>query len=125
MNNKLASHVDNTGLTEPIAPDQRSLLANGDLLLQQLAASQNVAMLVGALINEIVELRLAEINNSLLTEDEVARMLNASKRTVQSWRQTGLVPLPFVKIERGMVRYKLSRVRKFIDDREIAAGDSQ
>ena len=51
----------------------------------------------------------------LLTEKQLARMLDVSNRTVQHWRQTGYGP-PFLKLARGrLVRYRISAVEEWLN----------
>jgi excisionase family DNA binding protein len=52
----------------------------------------------------------------LLTPAEVANILGVSVETLNVWRATKRYPLPYVKSGR-LVRYKLSDLEKFIDDR--------
>lgn len=55
----------------------------------------------------------------LLTPIEVAAILSVSVGTLNVWRCTRRVELPFIKIGRS-VRYPESALQKFIDDRRAA-----
>ncbi len=55
----------------------------------------------------------------LLSEQEVANLLQVSPRTVQSWRLNGFGP-PFIKVGR-LVRYQKSEVFQFLADNKHAS----
>lgn len=55
----------------------------------------------------------------LLNEDEVARRLNLSVRTLQAWRIRGVGPA-FVRCGRA-IRYQPSAVEKWMDARTVMA----
>jgi excisionase family DNA binding protein len=50
----------------------------------------------------------------LLTDKEAADALGVSKSTLQAWRCTGRVPLPFIKLGRA-VRYRREDIAAFIE----------
>lgn len=54
-----------------------------------------------------------ELASDLLTPDDVARMLGCSSQTLASWRSTGRLALPFVKIGR-LCRYRRADVIEFL-----------
>lgn len=54
-----------------------------------------------------------ELNQRLLTEKEVAKILNLSVKTLQTWRHKSK-NINYVKIGRS-VKYKFSEVQKFIN----------
>lgn len=56
----------------------------------------------------------------LLDEAETARQLNVKPGTLQVWRATQRYPLAYVKVGR-VVRYRQSAIRRFIDERTVAA----
>lgn len=56
----------------------------------------------------------------LLTQQEVAELLQINPETLNVWRATGRYNLRYFKIGR-LVRYKLSDVLDFIDSRTIEA----
>lgn len=51
--------------------------------------------------------------SDLLTPDDVSRMLGCSSQTLASWRSTGRIALPFVKIGR-LCRYRRADVLDFL-----------
>ncbi|MCK4869975.1 MAG: helix-turn-helix domain-containing protein [Gammaproteobacteria bacterium] len=55
---------------------------------------------------------------TLLTPTEVASLLGIKAETLQIWRCTHRYNFPYVKIG-GLVRYKLSDVENFIQDRTV------
>lgn len=52
----------------------------------------------------------------LLTEEEAARMIGFSPRTLQGWRSNGVSGLPFIRISRGCVRYRRSDIEGWVED---------
>ncbi len=52
----------------------------------------------------------------LLTTEETADYVGATPRTLEAWRLRGGGP-PFVKVSKRMVRYRLSDVTKWIEQR--------
>jgi excisionase family DNA binding protein len=54
--------------------------------------------------------------DKLLTEAETAELLGCKPSTLNNWRATKRVTLPYVKVGR-LVRYRQSDVLAFIDDR--------
>ena len=56
--------------------------------------------------------------DALLTEVEVAERLKSKVGTLQVWRSTKRVALPYVKIGR-LVRYRASAVEAFIAANEV------
>lgn len=53
-------------------------------------------------------------NEPLLTENEAARLLRLKPRTLQAWRLVGGKGLPFVRISRRAVRYRMVDLRRFV-----------
>ena len=53
----------------------------------------------------------------LLTEKEVAKILNVSVRTVQKWRSVRSDKLPFVVLSRRCIRYRPSDLAAFVRER--------
>ena len=53
----------------------------------------------------------------LLTPDDVARMMRVSRRTVSTWRYRGKGPR-YVRVTHNCVRYRMSEVRKWLNDKE-------
>lgn len=53
----------------------------------------------------------------LLTPDDVARMMRVSRRTVSTWRYRGQGPR-YVHVTHNCVRYRMSEVRKWLNDQE-------
>ena len=51
---------------------------------------------------------------ALLTEREAARLLRLKPRTLQAWRLIGGKNLPFVRISRRAIRYRMADVHRFI-----------
>ena len=49
----------------------------------------------------------------LVDEQAAAAMLGLTRRTLQSWRHTRAVALPFVRISSRCVRYRLSDLEEF------------
>ncbi len=55
---------------------------------------------------------------NLMREDEVAELLQCSKKTVQSWRVSGKGP-EFIRLskgKRGAIRYERTAVQQWIKD---------
>jgi hypothetical protein len=55
----------------------------------------------------------------ILTEEQVAQMLNVEPRTCRDWRRRGL---PFLKITPRSIRYRLSDVQSWLDRRRTVIG---
>lgn len=51
----------------------------------------------------------------LLTEKEAARFLSLEPRTLQAWRLLGGKNLPFVRISRRAIRYRMEDLRRFVN----------
>ena len=51
----------------------------------------------------------------LLTETQAANLLGFAPKTLQSWRSTGRVKLPFVRISKGCVRYRRCDILEFLE----------
>lgn len=51
----------------------------------------------------------------LLTEKEAARLLGFAPKTMQAWRSSGRVKLPFVRISKGCVRYRRCEIDAWLD----------
>ena len=68
--------------------------------------------LFGELADQYLGDRREGAGEVYLTEKEVADRLNLSVRTIQAWRQSRLVDLPYCKFGNS-VRYPLSKVLKF------------
>lgn len=58
----------------------------------------------------------AAVESLLLTEDEAAKMIGFSRRTLQGWRSNGVTGLPFIRVSRGCVRYRRSDIEAWIED---------
>ncbi|QBQ53393.1 helix-turn-helix domain-containing protein [Nitrosococcus wardiae] len=58
----------------------------------------------------------AHILPHLVGPEEAARILGVKPGTLQVWRSTGRVNLPYVKIG-GKVKYRLSDLERFIENR--------
>ena len=54
----------------------------------------------------------------LLTTRQVAAILNVKVGTLKKWRQRGLGP-PFLKLDSGVVRYRLDAIQKYLSDCEL------
>lgn len=52
----------------------------------------------------------------LLSEEEAAKLLGMKKQTLANWRTNGVGP-KFVKVGGRSIRYKLSELLAFIEDR--------
>jgi len=61
-----------------------------------------------------------ECPEQFLTEVEVSVLLNVSARTLQGWRLRGGGP-PFIKLSRGMVRYRRSDLDDYLRRRCFAS----
>jgi predicted site-specific integrase-resolvase len=59
-----------------------------------------------------------------LTQAEVAERLQVSPRTLEGWRFTGRVNLPYLKFSGGAVRYRLQDVEAF-EERHLQSPISQ
>ncbi len=56
----------------------------------------------------------------LLTEGQVAGLLNVSIRTMQGWRLRGGGP-KYIKVSPGAVRYRRGDITNFLDARTFAS----
>lgn len=54
------------------------------------------------------------MTTKLLTDGEVALMLQASKRSVHRWRDNGTLP-PALKLGTHLIRWRKSDIEAFID----------
>lgn len=54
-----------------------------------------------------------DTTSNLLTETEVAKILNVSPETLQRWRSTRLTNLTYIKVGR-LVRYRIEDINAFI-----------
>lgn len=54
-------------------------------------------------------------DSELLTTDEAARFLHVQRNTLEIWRSTHRVRIPFVKLG-GAVRYRRQDLEKFVRD---------
>ena len=54
----------------------------------------------------------------LLTQHETARLLGVSVRSLERWRCSGTVDLPYVKLG-GVIRYQLENIQRLIASRTI------
>lgn len=62
---------------------------------------------------------LASLSDSTLLDDRTAAgLLSVKPTTLQVWRSTNRVSLPFVKVGR-LVRYKAGDIRAFIEQRTV------
>lgn len=59
----------------------------------------------------------ANAEDILLTPDDVARMMRVSRRTVSTWRYRRKGPR-YVHVTHNCVRYRMSEVRKWLNDQE-------
>lgn len=55
----------------------------------------------------------------LLSEKNLAEMLDVSPRTLRTWRAEGR--LPFIRISQGTVRYELEEVMAALEERKVNA----
>jgi predicted site-specific integrase-resolvase len=60
----------------------------------------------------------------LLTEEEAARFLRISPKTLMTWRSIGRYRLAFVKVG-GRVRYEQAALRDFIEKRRVGRRPSR
>lgn len=60
----------------------------------------------------------------LLNEIEVSEILNVSVDTLRSWRKKNKKDgnLPFIKVGKKLVRYKLSEIENFLNKSNMQAG---
>ena len=60
----------------------------------------------------------------LLNEVEVSEILNVSVDTLRSWRKKNKKDgnLPFIKVGKKLVRYKLSEIENFLNKSNMQAG---
>ena len=56
--------------------------------------------------------------NPLLSQRDAARLLSVSTRTLERWRRTGEVDLPFVKLGNS-VRYRLEAIERCVASRTV------
>ena len=61
-----------------------------------------------------------DLPERLLTELDVAGLLNVSVRTLQGWRLRGGGPR-FIKLSPGMVRYRRCDLNEFLERRRCAS----
>jgi predicted DNA-binding transcriptional regulator AlpA len=59
--------------------------------------------------------RLADSIEPLLSQEDLARVLNASRRTIERMRAAGKLPRPDLRINK-MPRWKQSTIREWIDE---------
>jgi hypothetical protein len=59
-------------------------------------------------------------DTALLDDEQTAGFLSIRKTTLQVWRSTNRVQLPYVKVGR-LVRYRAGDLRAFIESRVVAA----
>jgi excisionase family DNA binding protein len=57
---------------------------------------------------------------TLLTQREAAAVLRLSERTLERWRRTGEVDLPYVKLGNS-VRYRLEAIERCIASRTVGS----
>ena len=55
--------------------------------------------------------------NRLLSPSDVAALLDVKTTTLEKWRETGRVDLPFVKLGTKAIKYRYRDVVAFIDAR--------
>lgn len=60
------------------------------------------------------------LNDDMLETEAAAKVLGVEPGTLEVWRSTKRVLLPYVKIGRA-VRYRRSELQKFIEARTVAA----
>jgi excisionase family DNA binding protein len=58
--------------------------------------------------------------NPLLSQRDAARLLGLSVRTLERWRRTGEVDLPYVKLGNS-VRYKLESIERCVASRTVGS----
>jgi predicted DNA-binding transcriptional regulator AlpA len=61
------------------------------------------------------------LDDPLLPPREAARLLGLAAHTLAVWRHRGDTRLPYVKLSRRAVRYRLSDVRGFINEHRQTA----
>jgi excisionase family DNA binding protein len=64
------------------------------------------------------------IESDLLTRAEAAAFLNIKPQTLACWASTHRVELPFVRIGKRTVRYRLSDLQRFVDRSTVTVGAS-
>ncbi len=57
----------------------------------------------------------------LLTRDEAAAILQVSPQTLANWATTGRGGLPFVRLSKRAVRYRVADVERFLADRTVTS----
>lgn len=77
----------------------------------------DVAKLVGIIYSAVKESSSKRTMEPVLTNDDVARMLDVSKRTLQRLRSTGAIE--YIRV-RGQCRYSINAVQKLIEEQTIA-----
>jgi hypothetical protein len=55
----------------------------------------------------------------LLKDKEAARILDVRPNTLAYWRATKKVNLPYIVLSSGAIRYKLSAIEKFLEERTV------
>ncbi len=60
----------------------------------------------------------------LLNEVEAARFLGLRPRTLQNWRWSGEGP-PFVRVSNRAIRYRISDLRRWVEERVVTTTDPQ
>ena len=55
----------------------------------------------------------------LITESEAAAYMGVKPQTLATWRCTKRYPLPFIRVGRRAIRYRLTDIEKFLADRTI------
>lgn len=63
-------------------------------------------------------------HNRMMTTDEAAEYLGTTRPTLETWRCTKRVDLPYCKVGHA-VRYRLSDLDAFIESRMVRGGDEQ
>ena len=61
-------------------------------------------------------------DSALLDDQTTAGLLSVKKTTLQVWRSTNRVELPYVKVGR-LVRYRAGDLRAFIESRVVHPGE--
>jgi predicted DNA-binding transcriptional regulator AlpA len=74
-------------------------------------------------MDEILQklLKGVNINDPLLPPKKAAEMLGLSYQTLAAWRYRDDHRLPWVRLGRRSIRYRLSEVKKFIDTQTVGA----
>lgn len=62
-----------------------------------------------------------DTTSNLLTETEVAKILNVSPETLQRWRSTRSTNLTYIKVGR-LVRYRIEDIHAFINANANVSG---